>query len=212
MIGVLGGTFDPIHYGHLRPAAEASRRLGLDLLRVIPASDPPHRHRPVARAEQRLRMVELAIPEFPGFIADDRELRRAGPSYTVPTLESLRAEIGDMPLCLLLGVDAFLGLHTWHQWTRLPELAHLVVLSRPGWPLPLPEALPEWARARLDDVAALRTLPAGRLVLLEGASLDISATRIRDMIARGESPPADWLPAPVWSYIRSHGIYRSQAA
>lgn len=213
MIGMLGGTFDPIHYGHLRPAQEAAARLGLAELRLVPAATPPHRRQPVAEAAQRLRMVELAVTEFPGFTADDREIRRGGPSYTVPTLESLRAEIGATPLCLLIGSDAFRDIESWHRWQRLPELAHLVVLDRPGFPAPPAAALADWARERVALAPEeLRMRPAGRLLFLAVTPLDISATRIRAAIARGEAPPAGWLPAPVWDYIRRNGIYRSEAA
>ena len=141
-LGILGGTFDPIHYGHLRPAQEVLRALDLAEIRVIPAANPPHRRPPVATPEQRLRMVELAVAGVPGFTVDDREFRRGGPSYTVLTLESLRSEFGERPLCLLMGLDAFEGIETWHQWQRLPELAHFIVMTRPGWEFPAGERLP----------------------------------------------------------------------
>ena len=150
MIGVLGGTFDPIHYGHLRPAKEALVTLGLDQLRFVPAARPPHRRSPVASAEQRLRMVELAVADEPCFVVDDREFGRPGPSYTVDTLISMREEFGERTLCLLMGTDAFDGLDTWHCWQRLPQLAHLVVMYRPGWPVPEGNSgLPAWARGAL---------------------------------------------------------------
>lgn len=213
MIGILGGTFDPIHYGHLRPAHEAAHKLGLAELRLVPAATPPHRRPPVADPVQRLRMVELAVTEFPGLVVDDREIRRGGLSYTVPTLESLRAETGLAPLCLLVGSDAFRAIESWHQWSRLPELAHLVVLNRPGFLSPATGDLPVWARERVAAAASeLRAQPAGRLLFLELTPFDVSATRIRAAITRGETPPADWLPAAVWDYIRRHGIYRSEAA
>jgi nicotinate-nucleotide adenylyltransferase len=210
MIGVLGGTFDPIHYGHLRPAREVYRRLNLDVLRLVPAATPPHRGAPIASAQQRLRMVELAVPEFPGFIADDREIRRGGISYTVPTLESLRAEIGAAPLCLLIGSDGFAGLPTWHRWERLFELAHIVVMQRPG--SPLPALLPAWAAARAcrtpQEVAGR---PAGGILIVPVTLQDVSATGLRAAIARGETPSPDALPRAVWEYIRRLGLYRSAA-
>lgn len=205
MIGILGGTFDPIHYGHLRPAQEAARVLGLETLRLIPCGQPPHRAAPTATATQRVAMARLACAEFPGFVVDDRELRRAGPSYTVDTLESLRADVGDTPLCLLLGSDAFGTLESWHEWDRLPELAHLVVLHRPGWTMPV--RLPQWAQLRRVDTAAeLRRLPAGRLLFLPVTPQDISGTQLRGAIARHE-PVAAWLPATVSDYIRTHHLY-----
>jgi len=211
MIGILGGTFDPVHYGHLRPAHEAAARLGLTTVRLIVAADPPHRRAPIASAGQRLQMVERAIPEFPGFVADDRELRRGGVSYTVPTLESLRAEFGAQPLVLLVGSDAFAGIGTWHAWQRIPALAHVAVLRRPGAPAPEQTAPAGWAQIA-GSAEELRRAPAGKLYFLDAPPHDISATRIRAAIARGEPPPAGSLPLPVWHYIEHHGIYRSRAA
>ncbi len=133
MIGIFGGTFDPVHFGHLRPALEVQQALGLDEVRFIPAGQPPHRDMPHATAPQRLSMLQTAIEDQPGFAADEREIQREGPSYMVDTLALLREELGQIPLCLILGYDAFLGLPAWHQWHRLIELAHLVITHRPGW-------------------------------------------------------------------------------
>jgi len=211
MIGILGGTFDPIHYGHLRPAHEVYRRLGLMSLRVVPAAQPPHRQAPVATPAQRLRMVELAIAEFPGMAADDREIRRGGVSYTVPTLESLRVEIGAQPLCLLVGSDAFASLPTWHRWQQLFALAHIVVMERPGSPLAATRVLP-WALERLSsDITEIADSPAGRVLFVPVTPLDISATRLRAAIARGETPSPDELPAAAWAYINEHHLFRSTA-
>lgn len=211
MIGVLGGTFDPVHYGHLRPGEEAYRRLGLARLQVVPVARPPHRPAPLASAAERLRMVELALAEFPGFIADDREVRRGGVSYTVPTLEDLRREIGPQPLCLLLGADAYAGLPAWHRWERLFDLAHIVVLQRPGALLSRDEP-PAWARDRLCAHASdLDDRLAGGILYLPVTPHDASATRLRAMIARGEPPPPDQLPPAVWGYIRQHQLYRGAA-
>ncbi len=206
-IGILGGTFDPIHYGHLRPAGEVLRALELAEIRFIPAANPPHRHAPVATATQRLRMVELAIGDIPGFVVDDREIRRGGPSYTVPTLESLRREFGARPLCLLMGMDAFEGIETWHQWQRLPELAHLVVMTRPGWAFPPGAALPAWARERLEqEPDKLAQAGAGKIYFQAVTPQDISATQIRGAIAGG-NPVEGFLPSSVLEYIHTHRIY-----
>lgn len=208
MIGILGGTFDPIHYGHLRPAQEVWRALALEEIRFIPAANPPHRPAPQASPAQRLAMVELAVAGIPGFRADDRELRRGGPSYTVLTLESLRAEFGDRPLCLLLGLDAFEGLETWHQWSRLPELAHLIVMTRPGWSFPADPALPAWARGRVcRDPRALSQTRAGNIYYQAVTPQAISATRLRHAIAQGESVEG-LMPPAVWEFIRNHKLYR----
>jgi nicotinate-nucleotide adenylyltransferase len=208
VLGILGGTFDPVHYGHLRPAREAQQALALDEVRFIPAYHPPHRHSPQATAAQRLAMVRLAIADYPGFLVDEREIRRGGLSYTVPTIESLRAELGARPLALLMGADAFLELETWHRWQRLPELAHLVVMNRPGSPLPGagPE-LPGWARPRLcRDPQELAGAAAGRVFFQAVTPVDISATRIRAAIARGESVEG-LVPPAVWEYIHEQGLY-----
>ncbi len=210
MIGVFGGTFDPVHYGHLLPVLEAARALALTEVRFIPSAFPPHRPPPTAAAAHRRHMLALALAERPeyaaaGFGVDDREIVRAGPSYTVITLASLRAEHADQPLVLLLGLDSFLGLPTWHRWRELPELAHLAVLARPGWTL---GAMPSWAAGRLaPGPRALREQPAGLIWFQEVTPCDISATRIRERLARGESV-AGLLPEAVRDYIESHQLYR----
>ena len=135
-IGIFGGTFDPIHYGHLRTAFELLQALRLGELRFMPAGNPPHREQPMASAEQRVAMVRAATAGQPGFTVDDRETRREGPSYSVDTLAGLRAEHPTRPLCLIVGMDAFLGLPKWHQWQDILKLAHLVVAHRPGWRAP----------------------------------------------------------------------------
>lgn len=212
MIGILGGTFDPIHYGHLRPALEVLHALGLSEIRLIPAANPPHRLPPVAGAAQRLKMVELAVAGVPGLRVDDREIGRGGPSYTVPTLESLRAELGDVPLCLLMGTDAFAGIETWHEWRRLPGLAHLVVMVRPGWPFPAAARLPAWARGRVCRAAReLAQSSAGRIYHQAVTPQDISATRIRELIARGE-PVEGQLPPAVRDYIRANRLYSGRGS
>lgn len=211
MIGILGGTFDPIHYGHLRPAHDVMQALALTELRLVVAAQPPHRPAPLASAAQRLEMAVAACVEFPGFRVDDRELKREGPSYTVTTLESLRAEFGSVPLCLLLGSDAFAALTTWHQWQRLPALAHFVVMRRPtvpGRPAIEPR-LPAGLPARFaTDAAMLKQVPAGLVYIAPIRPLAISATAIRTAVARGEPPPAGWLPPPVWDYIDNQNLYR----
>ncbi|MDE2052430.1 MAG: nicotinate-nucleotide adenylyltransferase, partial [Gammaproteobacteria bacterium] len=135
-IGLFGGTFDPIHYGHLRTAFELWQELRLAEVRFLPTGSPPHREQPLADAELRLRMVQAAVADQPAFVVDDREVRRTGISYSVDTLTELRAEYPDRSLCLLLGMDAFLGLPNWHRWRDLLGLAHIVVAHRPGWKAP----------------------------------------------------------------------------
>lgn len=209
-IAILGGTFDPVHDGHLRPALELLEELDLAEVRFIPSSRPPHRDQPTATAEQRLAMLELAIAGQPGLVVDDRELRREGPSYMVDTLRALRSELAEIPLCLVLGMDAFEGLHHWHRWLEIPDLVHLLVIHRPGTGLSLSEVLGELlAQRKLHHPEALQERSAGGILFHPVTQLDISATRIRKIVARGRSPRY-LLPEPVWSYIREQGLYRSQ--
>lgn len=188
-VGVLGGTFDPIHYGHLRPALEVMEALHLAQIRFIPCQIPAHRGPPTMSAAQRLALVQRAVAGQPGFMADDRELRRAGVSYMWDTLVSLRAEIGvETPLCLLIGADAFQALPTWHRWRELSELVHFVVMQRPGAADELPPELEALvAPRRTQEVAALRQAAAGRFLWYPVTQLDISATRIRALLATGQS-------------------------
>lgn len=208
MIGVFGGTFDPVHHGHLRAALELLQGLQLQELRLIPSRIPPHRGAPGASPEQRLAMLRVAVRGQAGFRVDERELRREGPSYTVDTLHSLRAELGAVPLCLIVGADAFLGFPTWHRWTELMELAHVVVMRRPGWSAPRVGPVAELLQQRLvQDPAQLREQGAGYILVWPVTQLDISASRIREEIRLGKSPRY-LLPEAVWDMIQAEGIYR----
>jgi len=186
-IAILGGTFDPVHYGHLRFADDVRRALGLAEVRLVPAADPPHRDSPTASAADRLAMLELAVAEFPGLVVDDRELRRAGKSYTVLTLQELRTEFPGSPILVLLGADAFRGLPSWHRWHELFDLAHFVVVERPGvdleagLPAPL---LALWRERQVDDPGVLISRLAGAIFVQPIAPVDVSATLIRDRVAR----------------------------
>ncbi|MFO8024210.1 nicotinate-nucleotide adenylyltransferase [Thiohalophilus sp.] len=210
MIGLLGGTFDPIHFGHLRPALEIYQALGLRELRFIPSAEPPHRDKPRASALQRLMMVRAAIAEQPGFVIDDRELRRTGPSYMVDTLHSLREELGsETPLCLILGLDAFLGLEGWHRWQELFDYAHLVITHRPGWSLrdkPPGSILANEIQARYSEPGQLVRRPAGKLGFQSVTQLDISASGIREELAKGRDIRY-LLPDTVQQLIKTQHIY-----
>jgi nicotinate-nucleotide adenylyltransferase len=189
LIGVLGGTFDPIHYGHLRTGLELLERLSLTEVRFVPCGQPPHRAAPATAGALRLRMVQAAVAGQPGFVADGRELERTGPCYTVDTLRGLREEIPSGALCLLLGMDAFLGLPGWSRWEQLLELAHIVVARRPGWQVPATGPLGELIRDRRTASAEdLRAAPAGRIHVEAVTQLEISATELRAGIRAGGDP------------------------
>lgn len=213
-IAVFGGTFDPIHYGHLRTAQELLQHLPLAELRFVPARQPPHRGAPAASAEQRAAMVALAIAGQPRLRCERRELKRSGPSYTVDTLESLRGELGpDTPLVLVLGCDALLGLRSWHRRERLLELAHWLVVARPGWSLPALDAPGDGdafparlLRERRVEAAELTRRAAGGVLSCALTPRDISSTRIRALLQSSASVEG-LLPAAVLAYIQSRGLY-----
>lgn len=216
VLAILGGTFDPIHYGHLRMAAEVKAALSLPEVRLIPAGSPPHRDPPVAAAVHRLAMTALGCAEFPGLAADGREVGRKGPSYTVPTLEALHAEQPGLPLALLIGADAFAGLASWWRWERLFTLAHFVVVERPGAILAaaqLPPAVEvHWQRRLTTDPARLERALAGSIVRVQVTPQPIAATEIRAALAQGVDGRArvrGLLPAAVLDYIDRNQLYRS---
>jgi len=211
-IGILGGTFDPIHYAHLRLAEELADALDLAQVRFVPASIPPHRASPQVSAVHRVDMVRLACAENTRFVLDDRECRRAGPSYTVDTLLELRAELGSAcSLCLFMGLDAFLGLTTWSRWERLFELTHIVIAHRPGFaldPAAVPAALARELHARRAlAVREVRQTSAGLVWLQAITPLDISATAIREAIRKQRSPRY-LLPDSVLDYIQRNSLYK----
>lgn len=211
-VGILGGTFDPIHYGHLRLAEEMLEQADLGKILFIPAGTPPHRGVPLVTVQHRSAMVKLAIADQPAFVLDEREVRRSGKCYTVDTLRELRTELGEtQPLCLLMGGDAFLELHTWHEWQQLFELAHIVVGYRPGYTLEerIHSATPELRhhyQQRLCTVSDLSQKPCGGIVELAIPKLEISATLIRSRVAENRSIRY-LLPNAVADYIHQHHLY-----
>ena len=209
-IGIFGGTFDPIHHGHLRVALDILEELNLAEIRFIPSRQPPHRTRPGATPEQRLSMLQQAISEQAGFVLDDREFQRSGPSYMVDTLDSLRAEWPQTPLCLLLGLDAFRELHTWYRWQAIPELANLLIMHRPGnHPYDLPTELKQWLTvSQTTDTVELQQHKFGRVLFHPVTQLAISATSIRARIAQGLSPRY-LLPEAVHHYIDEQNLYQT---
>jgi nicotinate-nucleotide adenylyltransferase len=214
-IGIVGGTFDPIHHGHLRLAEEAAEACGLARVLLIPAALPNLRVAPGTAAHHRLAMARLAAQGNPRIEIDDRELRREGMSYTVDTLAELRGELGAaQPLCLILGADAFLRLPAWSRWMQLFELAHIVVAARPGYDLAAsvkqsPELGAQW-RARLTGTRTdLATRACGAIVSMPIPLLEISATDIRTRIERAASVRY-LVPQSVLDYIAAHHLYRIQ--
>ena len=212
-IGIFGGTFDPIHNGHLRLAQELAVNLALKEVRFIPAGRPPHRPEPAVASERRLEMVRLAIANNPLFAVDEREIHKQVPCYTADTLRELRQALGvEQPLCLLMGADQFMGLSSWHDWQKLFELAHIVVAHRPGFPQiswadSLPDALQQALKQRqLNEIQALHETPNGGILTQAITPLDISATYIRHSLQAGGSPRY-LLPDVVLDYIQTHQLY-----
>jgi nicotinate-nucleotide adenylyltransferase len=210
-LAILGGTFDPVHLGHLRAAWEASEALDAEV-RLMPAHVPPHRPAPVASAQQRVTILRAALAGQDRLALDARELDRDGPSYSFDTLTALRGEIGARPLVLLIGSDAFAALPTWHRWRELFDLAHFGVLTRPGHvPSLPPELADEISQREAADAMALRAGPNGRVLRIAITQLEISATRIRALLREGREPR--WLlpdalfadPALLAPYRNSRG-------
>jgi len=211
-LGLLGGTFDPVHYGHLRLAEEACEALGLAGVSWIPAGRPPHRAAPRVASAHRLEMVRRAVAGNPAFSVDAAETTSDEPSYTVTTLERLRAGQAARPLVVLMGADAFLGLPAWHRWRELFALAHIGVATRPGFALSPDDWPAELAAACADrlgsDAAVLRSAPAGRVVDFSMTPLAISASLLRAQLAAGASVRY-LLPDPVREYIEVQQLYRN---
>jgi len=206
-IGLFGGMFDPIHYGHLRTAFELWQALKLAEVRFMPAGSPPHKQMTHASAELRLAMVKAAIADQKGFVVDDREIRRKGVSYSYDTLAELRAEYPDRSLCLLLGMDAFLGLPDWHRWRELLDLAHIVVAHRPGWKAPTMGPLGEVMVDRgTGSVRDLHDSRAGRVYIRAVTQLEISSTDLRQVVTSGLDPRY-LVPEEVRKIIRETGCY-----
>jgi nicotinate-nucleotide adenylyltransferase len=206
-LGLLGGTFDPVHHGHLRAAVEVKSYLGADELRLVPSHTPPHRDPTGGSSEDRLAMLRIAIGDNAGLEIDDREVRRGGRSYTVDTLRSIRDSGEANSIILVLGMDSFLTLPEWFKWREVRSLAHIAVLTRPGAEEPLPPALAEWTRGRwVDDTDLLGDVTHGNFLRFTPTQMAVSATAIRQHVRRGES--IEYLTPPgVIRYIESKGLY-----
>lgn len=208
MIGVLGGTFDPIHYGHLRTALDVQQYLSLDEVRFIPCGEPAHRDKPIAEPLQRLAMVRAAIAGQAKFVADDREIRRDGPSYMVDTLASLKKEFHSQSFCLILGTDAFNGLTQWHNWERIFDLANIVVMQRAAinGQMELNKRVVGQVKDRFIDSDNLMTKKNGAICFVPVTQLDISATKIREQWQQNRDSQF-FLPDSVLKLIQQQNIY-----
>lgn len=208
-VGILGGTFDPIHIGHLRLGWEARTQLNLQEVRFIPCHIPPHRDTPSSESQDRLAMTRLACEAVPGFTVDDWEINRNEPSYSVETLSHIRGQIGeDTPLVFIMGMDAFRQFSHWHEWHQMLNLAHLWVAHRPRSSTPGKES-EEFELLQALHVESPKDLlkePAGSIHVYNTTALDISATQLRRDIERGQDPRF-LVPDSVWHYIREHGLY-----
>ena len=192
MIGIFGGTFDPVHFGHIKPVLNVKQALNLSQIRFIPNSVPPHREEPWLSAEQRLSLLQSALEEYADVVVDPRELDRGGPSYMIDTLRSLNSDYQDESICLVIGMDAFFGIAQWRQWKQLFELCHLVVTTRPGFDQALileqvgAENYPFLAKKMTQDIETLKQGNAGKILLQSAPLLDISSTEIRTRLLKGE--------------------------
>lgn len=198
MIGLVGGTFDPVHYGHLIPVERLATELNLPEVRYVLSARPPHRAEPLAGIDDRYRMLQLALEEYPGFEPDDQEIRRRGPSYTLWTVRKLRQRYAHDSLCLILGMDAYLGLHDWHRWQEIMALVNIVVLSRPGWERDY--------TADDGDRRSLLCRRSGVVVFAESPEMPLAATDLRRRLQRGDDV-SDAIPAVVLEYIKHKQLY-----
>ena len=209
MICILGGTFDPVHFGHLRPALDVQQGLEVPCVHLLPCRLPPHRDPPRGSPEQRLELLRLAVADEPALDIDTRELDREGPSYMVDTLESLRADKGEESLCLVLGMDALLGLESWYRWREIAKLCHLVVMHRPGKQWPKQGALAElYSKAQAGTFRQLLEQSAGCVFGVPVTQMAVSSTQIRELLAAGKSPRY-LLPDAVMNRIKQERWYAS---
>lgn len=207
MIGILGGTFDPVHLGHCHIAKALLEQLPLEEIRFLPCYTPVHREAPMATPEQRLAMLELAIANEEKLVIDLRELHRQGESFMIDTLKSLRAEMPDAPLALIVGADSFEHIQTWHHWQELIDYAHFIVVDRPESE---PVTPTDWAEKVIEEPESLPQSPSGLIYFAHLPTSPASASEIRHKIADGEDIK-DYLPPAVWGYIQEHGLYSTSS-
>ena len=216
LIGIFGGTFAHIHYGHLRAAEEIIETVGLHSMRFIPAGEPCLRSSPVASSKHRMEMLRLAIKNNPKFILDDREILRQGPSYTIDSLCEIKQELGETAaLCFVIGVDAFTKLFKWHNWQELFRLCHFIIIARPGYILGMnhgvlsSELNLECLHRQVSTISSLRRISSGLIFIAPTTMLDISATSIRAHVAAGKSAHY-MIPDVVFDYIVANQLYSGE--
>ncbi len=209
-LGLYGGSFDPVHRGHLETALEVQQRLSLAELRFLPAARSPLKTSSSAH-QHRLAMLDIALAPYPSLQVDARELQRPPPSYTIDSLSAIRAEQGPQrPLIFILGVDSLLALPRWRRWQELTGLAHLLVVSRPGFQADFSPELAHWLKTvRTDEAALLQSRPFGHLLFLETQPWPLASRDIRAAIGQGRDV-SPLLPPGVWDYIQEHGLYTEQ--
>ena len=209
LLGVYGGTFDPIHLGHISAASDVAQSLQLDEVRMLLSARPPHRQQPELSADNRFRLLQSALQEYSQLIADDSELRRQGPSYMVDTLSALRKQRAtqDSSLLLILGAEAFSSFMSWHRWDEIIKLAHIVITTRAGFSDQLGSELQEYISAFITtDKSQLKEQTHGKIYQLPVAAINISATDIRKRLKTSE-PVQQLLPAKTWALIRENRFY-----
>lgn len=212
LVGIFGGTFNPIHFGHLRMAQELADGLGMDEVKFIPSANPPHKDSVTVSAEHRAAMVEIAIADNPLFTLDQCELEREGASYTIDTLINLRHALGkETALCLMMGSDAFVNLNTWHRWHELLDYAHIILVQRPNPTQPQAQLNEELQTLMHDhyteQVSDLSNKSAGLINMQTISAHDISATNIRSLLKNSQSVRY-LLPSEVTEYIQQHQLYQ----
>lgn len=204
LIGIMGGSFDPVHFGHLLPAMEVSELLMLDHIRFIPSRSPPHKDQPSATGKQRLAMLEMALRGNQQCVIDDREFHFQGHSYTINTLKSLKNDFHNSALVLMVGADAFAGFTRWKDWQSILELAHLCIAHRPGYKL---DKQPDWTENRwVTNLSELSMHSSGKLCEIETTQMDISSSMIREKRANNQNIRY-LLPDLVREYIEKENLY-----
>lgn len=210
LIGILGGTYDPVHKGHVYIATALAKHQAFQNILVVPCYQPVHREPPRADAQNRLAMVELAFTNYPKIQVDVTEINRQGPSYAYDTLNDIKSRNPESPLCWILGTDAFASFHQWHKWQQILELGHLVLVKRPG--TPLPSGGPEYdmlQNRQVDNLQRLTEQDAGLITVVDINPPAISAHNIRQKLSRGDSV-VDLLPSKIWDYINRHRLYMDE--